>query len=352
MSGRNSTVSTSEASFGVRSGRDNGGSAKYVRRPNLAQILADEAPPPWTLEDFTAYAARNLCLENIEFIQDARRYKMAYETIVGSLGMETGTDPSLPNQSRPAIPRMNSAQMERLRELWTRLMINYIAPSSPKEINLTADIRAGLLPHNKQQMPPSPNLLEPAIKKIEQLIEESILFTFLNEKQASVSNSNYQPSVASQERLALETNFSHPMDKFSTPPSLQEFQSPLTDPVAPFSAFPPGRPSPRSSQIGSPHGMVPMGSHKGSAASAPTSMPAIGSAAASLAPTLSEDSVSPVASQHEGVTPPRTPPNNEPENKRSPKQNDRWKRMSQRLGFNRKSGTHLKDVQEHPPPLP
>ena len=349
MSIRDSTISTSEDSLG-RGGRDNA-STRYVRRPNLAQILADEAQSPWTLDAFTAYAGRNLCLENIEFIQDSRRYKAAYYTVMGEIQNE---ETATPNAARPAINRMNSAQVEKLRELWTRLIINYIAPSSPKEINLTANIRAGLLPHNKQLMPPTPESLDPAIKKIEELIEDSILFSFLNEVQASVHNSTYQPSVASQERLALETNFSQPIEKSPNASSVHEVFSSSTDPVAPFSAFTPNRPSPRTSQLGGlPPGIFPPGSHKGSAASATNSIAPLGSGAASIAPTLSEDSGSvgsPVVSQHEQRTPPRTPPSHENENKKSPKNNDRWKRMSQRFGFHKKSGTALRDVQEDPPP--
>ena len=342
MSGRESTISMSDASFGLRSDRDT--PVRYVRRPNLAQILADESMPPWTLEAFTAYAARNLCLENIEFIQDARRYKAAYRAFIG---LYEGYH----QNSRPSINRANSAQVELLKEMWTRLIINYIAPSSPREINLTADIRSGLLPHNKQVMPPSPALLDPAIKKIEELIEDSILFSFLNEVQSSVDPSLYQSSVTSQERLALDTGF-HSAEKLTSPSSVHEMISPTSEPVT-TSPFTPSTRSPRHSHYAASHGGS--SSHKGSTASNTHNGHMIGSAANSIAPTLSEDSssvISPTASQYEQRTPPHTPPATETEVKRSSKQNDRWKRMSQRFGLGRRGGTALKDVQEDHSPLP
>ena len=345
MSARDSTISTSDASLGVRSGRDY--SHRYVRRPNLSQILADDAPAPWTLEAFTAYAARNLCLENIEFIQDAKRYRSQYYAFVSSPNENT----SMSSRQRPTLGRVSSAQVERLKEMWTKLMVNYIAPSSPKEINLTADIRSGLLPHNKQTMAPSPDLLEPAIKKIEELIEDSILFSFLNEVQSSVNPSVYDPSMASKEQLALETSLLS-SEKAPEPPSAHEILSPALETASP-TPFSPARRSPKQSHFGL-SSLARAGSHKGSATSA-TSAPMPGSASNSIAPTLSEDStsiVSPTASQGQR-TPPRTPPASETEHKRpSPKHPDRWKRMSQKFGFSRKSGSVLKDVAEDQPPLP
>lgn len=348
MSGRDSTISTSDASLDFRSGRDQ--HQRYTRRPNLAQILADNAPAPWTLEAFTAYAARNLCLENIEFIQDARRYKSHYYSF---MGYQDST--SIRSDQRPGLRRINSAQVEKLRELWTRLIVTYIAPSSPKEINLTGDIRSGLLPHNKQMMPPPPELLEPAVKKIEELIEDSILFSFLNEVQTSHNPSIYQPSE-SREQLAIETGLP-PSDKLGGAPAIQELLSPTSDVTSP-QAFSPARRSPKQAHFNFSHvgrsSSFRSSNHKGSAVSA-TSATFPGSASNSIAPTLSEDSssvVSPTASQGQR-TPPRTPPANEPEHRRtSPKNHDRWKRMSQKFGFGRKSGTQLKDVAEDQPPLP
>ena len=342
MSGRDSTISSSDASMAVRSGRDY--HHRYVRRPNLTQILSDEAPPPWTLEAFTSYAARNLCLENIEFIQDARRYKTQYQA---AMSMPSDHAKSQPHQ-RPGLDRFNSFQVEKLKEMWTRLMLTYIAPSSPKEINLTSDIRSGLLPHNKQMMAPSPDLLEPAVKKIEELIEDSILFSFLNEVQMSESPSVYFSSGASREQLGLD-----PTDKLIYPPSIQEMISPVSENPSP-SPFSPVKRSPKHGHFVFPN-IDRSSSHRGSPVPAMgAALP--GSAANSIAPTLSEDSssvISPAPSQGQR-TPPRTPPGHDSISKMtSPKQgHERWKRMSQKFGFSRKSGTHLKEVAEDHPPLP
>src|SRR4051794_20383280 len=45
------------------------------RRPTLAEVLANAAPPPWTLSAFTGYLSQNHCLETLEFTLDANRYR-------------------------------------------------------------------------------------------------------------------------------------------------------------------------------------------------------------------------------------------------------------------------------------
>lgn len=330
---RDSQASLSGCSTGPRSETEF--PPRFSKRPNLAQILAEQSPEPWTLHAFVAYAERNLCVENIEFIQDAERYKSAYTTILGNNDPKTSSSLA----DRPIFRRASSANTERLKEMWTRIILLYIAPSSPKELNIPGNIRAGLIPHNKNAIPPSPKVLEPAITKVTELIEDSILFPFLNELQPS-SSSVHKGSDGSIEGHAPEKSESrHASGQSSremhrSDPSLPPKRSPKLGTFA----FPKHRPNSSAKSSTTSFGGGPT-SHPGSAA-----------------PTLSEDSesavISPVGS-HENAQP-RTPPSSSggdiASKAASPKRpkDASWKRMSSRFGFGKKApASQLKDVMEN-----
>lgn len=308
--------------------------SRFVRRPNLSQILADQAPAPWTLEAFTAFAERNMCLENIEFIQDAERYRQAYSAVTDRDKHRSRSVGS--RDDAPALSRMDSAQTETLKEMWTRIMLLYIAASSPKELNLSSNIRAQLIPHNKSPVPPSPHLLDPAVNKIYELIEDSILFSFLNEV-----NMSYQPSVSSRDDLGLDATAAdrtaHPAAEITEHQSASLPASAAKSPKLGAFSF-----SKTRSKTGS------SSSKHGSTTSRPPSIAAVSSAedagSAVLSPATSRDAG--------GSPPPRTPPPNvsDPSDSKKlspkPRKDASWKRMSARFGFSRKNGTSLRDVLE------
>ena len=325
MSGRNSA--TSLADSGVGSG------SHYLRRPTLSEILADEAPPPWTLEAFTCYSAKNLCLENLEFIQDVERYKKEYNRALQRAPASSN------HGEKPLEARFSKNQKERLREMWTTLMIEYIAPSSPRELNLPSDIRSGLVSQHEASPIPSPEYLKPAVSKILELIQDSTLFSFLNDVQSPSATSVYTDSdtevdhrersvITSQPRDIPRSSFEHSAISFST-----------------------SRRSPKNSHFHLSH-MGRPSSHV-STRTAHSSSGGTNSGSASIAPTLTDDSGSlhsPSGTHDSLSTPPKTPPRSEfePTRRSSPKQrNDAaWKRMSQRFGFRKRSVSQLKDVEE------
>ena len=51
----------------------------YHLRPKLDEILNDTAPVPYTLGTFIAFLAQNHCLEVLEFILEAKRYRKTYD---------------------------------------------------------------------------------------------------------------------------------------------------------------------------------------------------------------------------------------------------------------------------------
>ncbi|KAI9652663.1 MAG: hypothetical protein M1831_006650 [Alyxoria varia] len=290
------------------------GGQNNPRRPALNEILRDEAPSPWTLEAFTAYSARNFCLENLQFLQEAERYRNAYNTFM------LGSSSSRSNDRPKTLRRHVSAQKEHLREMWTAIILNYIAPSSPRELNLPSEIRTALVSLHKSGEAPSPESLQPAVQKTFELIEESILFSFINEVGPPAG-----PEVSEPMEIHLDSEMMSPHNK--------EYSS-SNHSFEPSVSFTPGT------------------NHQKSV----TSHPSQGSGSVSSAPTLTDDtgsvtspnmSATQVDTTTPTTTPPRTPPASELDGptKESPKgrNNDTWKRMSMRF-LRKKSVSNMRGV--------
>lgn len=92
----------------------------HGRKPNLAEILANNAPPPYTLSSFMAFLSQNHCLENLEFTMDASRYRKHYSKMVNR---HPGT---------PISPLSDECSYVLM--LWRRLIDAYIRESGPREV--------------------------------------------------------------------------------------------------------------------------------------------------------------------------------------------------------------------------
>ena len=69
---------------------------------------------------------------------------------------------------------------ETVKMLWTKLLDAYIAPNAPREVNLPSNVRNRLMSLPHTFTPPDPAELEPAVKIIYELMDESVLVPFLN----------------------------------------------------------------------------------------------------------------------------------------------------------------------------
>ena len=136
------------------------------QRPTLQEVLSNTAPPPWTISAFTAYLSQNHCLETLEFTMEANRYVKHYQEL-----MEKDPKTPLSPQTRKS---------EYVRMLWHKLLDAYIPPNAPREVNLPSDVRDHLLSLPSADVPPDAAALEPAIKIIYELMDESVLVPFLN----------------------------------------------------------------------------------------------------------------------------------------------------------------------------
>jgi hypothetical protein len=135
-------------------------SAMGSNPPTLTEILLDVAPPPWTLSAFTAYLSQNHCMETLEFTLDLQRYAAVHDQIQA----DCASDPHA---------------RAHLCDLWDKLMQVYIAPCSPREVNIPSRVRDQLLRLPATPEPPHPMHLEEAGRIVHELMNDSLLVPFL-----------------------------------------------------------------------------------------------------------------------------------------------------------------------------
>ena len=137
-----------------------------ISRPTLQDVLSNSAPTPWTLSAFTAYLSQNHCLENLEFTMDANRYRERYNKTIASKSSVKTVDPD---------------ELKYVKMLWQRLLDAYIMSDGSREINIPSNVRARILAIKYTSTPPRPEVLTEAIQIIYNLMEESVLVSFLND---------------------------------------------------------------------------------------------------------------------------------------------------------------------------
>ncbi|KAI1381409.1 hypothetical protein F4677DRAFT_440625 [Hypoxylon crocopeplum] len=131
----------------------------FSNPPSLTEILSNTAPPPWTLSSFMAFLSQNHCLETLEFILDAERYRFTYHQIAQGHSSEG-----------PA----------QICSLWRKVIDAYIMPCAPREVNLPSHVRDRLLrlPCCRAN-PPDPSELDESVQIVRDLINDSVLVPFL-----------------------------------------------------------------------------------------------------------------------------------------------------------------------------
>ncbi|KAK4165067.1 hypothetical protein QBC43DRAFT_352470 [Cladorrhinum sp. PSN259] len=129
--------------------------------PSLREILTDTAPPPYSLSAFTAFLSHNHCLETLEFTMDAERYRAAYAEFLAD--QSTGTvDGS-----------------EYVCALWRKIMQAYIQQYGLREVNLPSRVRDRLLSLSATPVPPTPSELDEAVRIVYELMNDSVLGPFV-----------------------------------------------------------------------------------------------------------------------------------------------------------------------------
>ncbi|XDG02877.1 hypothetical protein ABKA04_002492 [Annulohypoxylon sp. FPYF3050] len=260
----------------------------FSNPPSLTDILSNTAPPPWTLSSFMAFLSQNHCLETLEFILDADRYRDAYYQM---------------------IQRQSSNGPAQICSLWRKVIDAYIMPCAPREVNLPSHVRDYLLelPCCKSS-PPDPAELDEAVQIVRDLINDSVLVPFLESVLPPVLETRMEEEVQDprqgRSRLRIPRDVST-SDEAST--------------------------SPRASYLP----MFIMGSRSSGAGNRSTtaSMETVD------VDMMTDDSSSPHSSSAEPMTPPTTPPTSDFTYNTSPSTLQRaisgnsWKKMGAKLGL-------------------
>ncbi|KAI9852883.1 MAG: hypothetical protein M1838_004442 [Thelocarpon superellum] len=293
-----------------------------TQRPTLAEILSNTAPPPWTLSAFMAYLSQNHCLETLEFTMDASRYRQHFD------------------QMEPSGPA-SAEGCEYVKMLWRRLLDAYIIPDGPREVNLPSDVRDQLLSLSNSYVPPPPDSLEPAVKIIYDLMDESVLVPFLNHV-SGYRAATSSPSLArsSDEDIEMQGSGDEASNgrssrtrrgrRGSSPHSAHSVMEFVANSFSSSSSGHQKRPS-RTSNV------TPSGFGRSSRLSPRPS---------NSSDNLTEDVSSPGSPGHEPMTPPTTPPTSDAGGV-SPTMSPRsradvtWKRMTGKLGFKKPSRNGL-----------
>ncbi|KAI0537033.1 regulator of G protein signaling superfamily [Xylaria digitata] len=259
----------------------------FLNPPTLDDILSNTAPQPWTLGAFMAYLSQNHCLETLEFIMDAARYRTTH------LQMSQG---------------QLYVGIEYICGLWEKIIGAYILPGAPREVNIPAPVRDRLLGLTyTTSTPPDPTELDEATSIVRELMNDSVLVPFLE----SVVPVTVEAQVEEELRLRQErTRLRIPKDVSSPEDSSQ---SPIAI-ILPL--FGKGRTTSRSNSGSSDSPDVEMTDDSLSPSSTPTAEP---------------------------MTPPTTPPASDFSFNASPKALQRalsgtsWKKVGAKLGLSRKS---------------
>ena len=285
----------------------------HPQRPTLPDVLSNSAPPPWTLSAFTAYLSQNHCLENLEFTMDAERYRKRYDALAAQMA------------GMPITPEVEECRY--LRMLWQRLIKAYIMPDCPREINIPSSVRERLLVLPNNPNPPHPEDLEAAVKIIYNLMEESVLISFLNEVPSTKSHQSHPPR---QKPVEVKPRKRGGSDSSNEKSSIRSRSRHRTSPTSSLDI-------PMSGSRDDPTGrLTPIpGFTRGGRAQSHTSS---GSGDSGL---LDDDSASASSPGREPMTPPNTPPSSDFGGQSPRSRNDNtWKKM---LGWKKKSSSGMRD---------
>lgn len=315
--------------------------AHLSSRPLLADVLANRSAPPYTLSAFTAFLSQNHCLETLEFVLAARRYQQKYDELAATLAGFPMT--------------FDHDEVRELQKDWRRLIDVYLSPGGFREINLPSEERDELLHVQYTVRPPPPEVLEPSIKRMHDLMQESIWMPFLNQYANSIPtvHTYTAPSPNPNEGLWAEPSRTFADGRRLSVGGSRKKHSPTpsNDTVVPHSSPPVGH---------RPLSTLTSAIHKSKAGdprlSQQVSNTSVGSSTREYALTDDSGSVSPgLTESTDPMTPPTTPPSSDiglgiHHTGHSPKgrsDSGAWKRMGQKFGWNKKNrpgGPHL-----HPP---
>ncbi|EED23815.1 regulator of G protein signaling domain protein RgsD [Talaromyces stipitatus ATCC 10500] len=271
-------------------------------RPTLDEVLSNTAPYPYTLSAFMAYLSQNHCLETLEFTMEAKRYRDSYRSVARMLGQSM-------------VPA-DAPQTQQLITLWRRLISAYIAPGAPREINLSSAARDPLLANANPMMAPPPELLDPAVRIMHDLMEESIFIHFVNSQ-------TFGPQIPSKMESPYIEDRPHRLRRAA---SRSQRSSPGVS--RDDSTY-----HHRMSSSARVAALVKTGSH----------LSGYSSSGDSGSPVFTDDSLSSSPTGIDPMTPPTTPPGSAHNYSPRNRSDTTWKKMGAKLGFKKRPGSSSRD---------
>jgi Regulator of G protein signaling domain len=159
-------------------------------RPTLEDVLNNTAPSPYTLSAYTAFLSQQHCLETLEFVTESRKYSAKYEEAAAQL-----KESKVTTESDQGFDLMMD---------WTRLLDVYVKPGAPREINLPAEERDDLIACSYEPTLPPPEALDPSVKRMYDLMSDSIFIPFCNSLKAPSHAQTYTAISELSSRMDME----------------------------------------------------------------------------------------------------------------------------------------------------
>ena len=147
-------------------------------RPTLEDVLANKAPSPYTLAAYTAFLSQQHCLETLEFTTEAKKYADKFDEASASMA-------GMP------ITAETQEGWELIQD-WQRILEIYVKPGAPREINLPSEERDDMIDRAYDFKPPRPEYLDAAVKRMYDLMSDSIFIPFCNSLKVSYAQT-YNP---------------------------------------------------------------------------------------------------------------------------------------------------------------
>lgn len=318
-------------------------------RPTLDEVLNNTAPQPYTLAAYTAFLSQKHCLETLEFTTEAKKYAAQYDQVAAQLA---GTPLTIDtNEGFDLI------------QDWNRILDIYVKPGAPREINLPAEERDDLVEQSADFRPPRPEAFEPAIKRMYDLMSDSIFIPFCDSLKAISYAQTYNPMSAWQSedvevsRLTFDERALHsriPTRRRRSPPNTNTSAASFEATRSPPQHHRPTQSSSLSSALGRQSG-VRLSTHLSHSSAVSESALTDSSGGLDSPPPGDQDSM---------VTPPTTPPTSDmhtsgnghhghhghlsgltsvplPKTQRS--ESGGWKKMTKLFGGSKKKGGSFND---------
>ncbi|KAI8375127.1 hypothetical protein BD560DRAFT_392775 [Blakeslea trispora] len=138
----------------------------------LEVVLSNQAPSPFSLEDFSDYLKSIYCCENLLFYQATIKYRALCSLYFGD------TSFGFSDTSAQLLSKNDQSHFRILKEEFDFILKEYVFNDAPQEINIPFEIRHQLLHLYQTQKLYHPDLLSPASQAVVELLRVNAFIPF------------------------------------------------------------------------------------------------------------------------------------------------------------------------------